>query len=425
MSNPVSPTMPTSSQAPPIDLVELDHYEHHGVPHDQLSWLRENDPVHWHPDPNPGVPGFWAVTRHADVVHVSRRSELFSSYERLALFHEPNQESLEMNRLMMLFMDPPEHTARRLLVNKGFTPRMIRQLEGHIRDVARELVGEVVARGAADFVADIAAPLPSFMICELLGMPVEDRERIFRWSNLLIGGDDPEFHPDAATRDQGMTVAMEVMAYAGEIAALRRENPRDDIVTQLLLPDEEGRVLTDVEFQLFVLLLLVAGNETTRNSAAGGMLAFFDHPDQWRRLLSDRSLLRTAPDEIVRWVTPVNMFRRTAMRDTEISGTKVAAGDKVVLFYASANRDERVLDDPFTFDIGRDPNPHLGFGGGGAHFCLGSHLARLTLSVLFETVVEQMPDIRPAGPARRLRSNFIHGLKELPVEFTPTERVGL
>jgi cholest-4-en-3-one 26-monooxygenase len=416
MSNPA----PNAVSIPATDVVDLDHYERDGAPHDQFAWLRDADPVRWHTDPDPGVPGFWAVTRHADVVHVSRRSELFSSYERLALFHEPTQETLEMNRLMMLFMDPPEHTARRLLVNKGFTPRMIRQLEGHIRDVARELVGEVAGRGEADFVADIAAPLPSYMICELLGMPIEDRERIFHWSNLLIGGDDPEFNPDPASRAEGMTVAAEVLAYAGEIAALRRDHPGDDIVTQLLLPDDEGRVLTDLEFQLFVLLLLVAGNETTRNSASGGMLAFFDHPDQWQRLLADRSLLRTAPDEIVRWVTPVNMFRRTAMRDTEISGTKVSAGDKVVLFYASANRDERAIEDPSTFDIGRDPNPHLGFGGGGAHFCLGSHLARLTLSVLFEAVVERMPDIRPAGPARRLRSNFINGLKELPVAFTPS-----
>jgi cholest-4-en-3-one 26-monooxygenase len=399
-----------------IDLVDPFAYERDGIPHAELGWLRDNDPVHWHEDPSPGVPGFWAVTRHADVVHASRRSDVFSSRERLALFDEPNMDTIDLYRMMMLFMDPPEHTARRLLVNKGFTPRMIRQLDGHIRDIARQLIGEVAGRGEADFVADVAAPLPSYLICELLGAPVEDRGKVFAWSNELIGFDDP----DVSTVDDTGPIVAEILGYAAEIAALRRAHPGDDIATQLLQPDAEGRFLSDDEFQLFVLLLVIAGNETTRNSAAGGMAAFFEHPDQWRRLRADRSLLRTAPDEIVRWVTPVNMFRRTAMQDTELSGTKIAAGDKVVLFYPSANRDERAIDDPFTFDIGRDPNPHLGFGGGGAHFCLGSHLARLTLSVLFETVLDRMPDIRQAGPARRLRSNFINGVKELPVRFTPT-----
>ncbi|GAA3236878.1 cytochrome P450 [Actinocorallia longicatena] len=399
-----------------IDVISPDVYERGGIPHEQFTWLRENDPVHRHADPA-GGPGFWAVTRHEEVVQVSRRADLFSSRERLSIFEEVDDQTVEMYRLMMLFMDPPEHTERRAMVNKGFTPRMIRQLTGHVRDISRQLVAEVAGRGEADFVADIAAPLPAYVICELLGAPVEDRELVFDLSNRLIGFDDPEY---ASSMEDAAAVSAEILAYAGELADLRRARPGSDLATQLLRPDESGRYLTDEEFQLFVLVLMLAGNETTRNSAAGGMIAFFEHPGQWELLLRDRSLLRTAPDEIVRWSSPVNLFRRTAMADTVLGGTPIAAGDKVVVFYPSANRDAAVFADPFTFDITRSPNPHLGFGGGGPHFCLGTHLARLQLSVLFEALLDRLPDLRPTAEPRRLRSNFINGIKELPVAFTPS-----
>lgn len=406
---------------PEIDLVALDAYERGGAPHEQLAWLREHDPVHWHHgDPDRDYPPFWAVTRHADVVHVSRHPEIFSSYERLALFDEPPEEHLALQRLMMLNQDPPEHTRKRGIVNRGFTPRAIGALADHIREICRGLVEETVARGAeADFVRDLAAPLPLYVICELLGAPPEDREKIFTWSNTLIGGDDPEFQ---RTPEEGQEAATQLYAYANELAADRRENPREDIVTRLLQPDADGEVLDGDEFELFVMLLSVAGNETTRNAATGGMLALLEHPEQWARLRADRSLVRTAADEIVRWVTPVNLFRRTAVRDTELGGRAISAGDKVVVFYSSANRDEAVFADPYSFDVGRDPNPHLGFGGGGPHFCLGSHLARLELSVLFETLLDTVPNIELGGNVRRLRSSFINGIKEMPVRVRPASR---
>ncbi|HEU5024349.1 MAG TPA: cytochrome P450 [Spirillospora sp.] len=406
---------------PEIDLVEPGAYERGGVPHEQLAWLREHDPVHrHHGDPERGNPPFWAVTRHADVVRVSRHPEIFSSYERLALFDEPPEDHLALQRLMMLNQDPPEHTRKRGIVNRGFTPRAIGALADHIREICGRLVAETAARGAeADFVRDLAAPLPLYVICELLGAPPEDREKIFTWSNTLIGGDDPEFQ---RTPEEGQEAATQLYAYANELAADRRENPREDIVTRLLQPDADGQVLDGDEFELFVMLLSVAGNETTRNAATGGMLALLEHPEQWARLRADRALVRTAVDEIVRWVTPVNLFRRTAVRDTELGGRKIAEGDKVVVFYASANRDAAVFADPYSFDVGRDPNPHLGFGGGGPHFCLGAHLARLELSVLFETLLDTVPNIELGGNVRRLRSSFINGIKEMPVRVRPASR---
>ncbi|MEV8634002.1 cytochrome P450 [Streptosporangium sp. NPDC051023] len=399
-----------------INLVDKDVYARAGAPHDQFRWLRANAPVYLHEgDAERDWPAFWAVTKHADVVHVSRRSDLFSSSRKLSLFDEMPEEQRELQRLMMLNQDPPEHTRRRSLVNRGFTPRMMGALEQHIRDICHELVDEAKGLPSVDFVRDIAAPLPLYVICELLGAPVEDRDKIFNWSNQMIGADDPEYAADPSV---GQNAAAEVYTYANALAAERRERPREDIATKLLLPDVTGETLDENEFNLFVLLLVVAGNETTRNAASGGMLAFFEHPEQWRRLIADPALAGPAADEIVRWVSPVNLFRRTATADTVIGGQEVRENDKIVVFYGSANRDEDVFADPDVFDIGRTPNPQIGFGGGGAHFCLGNHLAKLELRVLFEVLAERLPNLAQTGPARRLRSNFINGIKELPVTLT-------
>ncbi|GAA0417295.1 cytochrome P450 [Acrocarpospora corrugata] len=396
-----------------IDLVNQDQYARSGVPHDQLSWLRENAPVYWHDgDAERGWPGFWALTKHADVVHVSRNSDLFSSARRLALFNEVPDAQVELQRMMMLNQDPPEHTRRRSLVNRGFTPRAIAKLEEHIREICHKLLDEAQAKGEVDFVRDISAPLPLYVICELLGAPVEDRDKIFEWSNRMIGSEDPDY---ANSPEEGGAAAIELYSYANELAASRREDPRDDIVTKLLQPDDGGEVLAEDEFDLFVLLLVVAGNETTRNAASGGMLTFFEHPAEWAKLVANRALARPASDEIVRWVSPVNLFRRTATTETSIRGQRIAENDKVVVFYSAANRDPDVFANPGIFDIARDPNPQIGFGGGGAHFCLGNHLAKMELRVLFEVLAERAPGIQQSGPAARLRSNFINGIKALPV----------
>ena len=403
---------------PMINLIDPDTYQRGGAPHDQFAWLRRNDPVHWHADGgDPSWPGFWAVTRHADIGHISRHPEIFSSSRRLVLFAETPESEIDMQRLMMLNMDPPQHTRQRGFVNRGFTPRMIGRLAKHVREICDTLIDEVAPRGEADFVTDIAAPLPLQVICELVGAPPEDRDWIFDLSNKLVGYDDPEFRHSP---EEGMQAAGEMYAYADELAARRRAQPADDIVTRLLQPNDAGEVLSSSEFDLFFLLLAVAGNETTRNAASGGMLALFQHPDQWRRLLADRDLIPTAAEEIVRWVSPVNLFRRTATCDTEIGSRAIAEGDKVVVFYASANRDEDVFTGPQQFDVGRDPNPHVGFGGGGPHFCLGRHLAALELRVLLAALAERMPDIELDGEASRLRSNFLNGIKHMPVRFTPS-----
>ncbi len=401
--------------APEINLIDPDTYQRGGPPHEQFAWLREHDPVFWHADGGePGWPGFWAVTRHEDVAHVSRHPELFSSARRLALFGEVPEAQIELQRLMMLNMDPPQHTRQRAFVNRGFTPRMIGQLEKHITEICHSLLDDIAVRGRADFVTDIAAPLPLWVICELVGAPVEDRGRIFELSNLLIGSADPEFQVEPGAQQNA---AAEVYAYGAQLAERRRENPADDIVTKLLQPNDSGEALTSDEFDLFFLLLTVAGNETTRNAASGGMLALFEHPQQWQRLIDQPDLIPTAAEEIVRWVSPVNLFRRTAMSDTELGGKHIAAGDKVVVFYTSANRDAGVFSRAGQFDAGRDPNPHVGFGGGGPHFCLGRHLAAMELRVLLQALTERMPDIRLEGEASRLRSNFINGIKHMPVTF--------
>jgi cholest-4-en-3-one 26-monooxygenase len=384
-----------------------------GVPYDLFDRLRREDPVHRTEDPTTKVP-FWAVTKYADVVHVSRHAELFSSWEKTALYHEMPDEDLEGQRMMMLNMDPPDHTRIRSIVNKGFTPRMIGRLEARIREFGNEIIDRAIEMGTGDFVRWISAELPLEVIAELMGAPSDERGHIFDLSNRLIGYDDPEF---VHAREDSAAAAMEMYALAEKIGADKRENPSDDIVSTLAHAEVDGHKLSDFEFDLFFLLLAVAGNETTRNAISGGMQAFFEHPEQWERLKADRTLLDTAADEIVRWTHPVMQFRRTATADTEIRGREIRKGDKVVIFYSSANRDEDVFDEPYTFDIARDPNPHIGFGGGGPHFCLGTHLAKLEIKVIFDLLADRLPDIALAGDIKRLRSNFINGVKEMPVRF--------
>ncbi|MEV5276583.1 cytochrome P450 [Streptomyces sp. NPDC051994] len=392
------------------------------VPHPEFAQMRQTAPVWWCAQPA-GISGFqdegyWAVTRHADVKYVSTHPELFSSNTNTAVirFNESiSREQIEVQKLIMLNMDPPEHTRVRQIVQRGFTPRAIRSLEGALRARARGIVDTALSEankndGAFDFVTNIAVELPLQAIAELIGVPQEDRTKIFDWSNKMAAYDDPEY---AITEEIGAEAAMELVSYAMNLAAARKECPAKDIVSQLVAAEGEGNLLSD-EFGFFVILLSVAGNETTRNAISHGMHAFLTHPDQWE--LYKRERPDTTAEEIVRWATPVVSFQRTATQDTELGGQKIKAGDRVGIFYSSANNDPDVFEDPERFDITRDPNPHLGFGGGGPHFCLGKSLAVLEINLIFNAIADVLPGLHLAGDPRRLRSAWLNGIKELQVK---------
>lgn len=387
-----------------------------GVPHDYFAELRRHHPVAW-VDEQDG-PGFWACTKYDDCVTVNRDYERFSSYRRSAVpFEMGDEDALAQQQLMMLNMDPPLHTRYRRLVNKGFTPRMVSALEERIHVATDAIIDRVCEVGQCDFVTDVAAELPLVVIAELLGVPLEDRHRMFDWSNRMIGGEDPEYAAEAGMEEMA---AMELYAYASDLFAQKAAVPGEDLMSVLTQVEVDGERLSELEQELFFLLLTVAGNETTRNLISGAMVAFFNHPDQWARLQADRSLLRTGVEEMLRYVTPVMDFRRTATVDTSIRGVEIHEGDKVIFFHVSANRDEEVFERPDRFDVGRDPNPHIAFGGGGPHFCLGANLARMEIRVMFEHLLDRMGDLQPAGPSQRLQSRFINGVKHIPVSFTPS-----
>jgi cholest-4-en-3-one 26-monooxygenase len=390
---------------------------HHRVPLPEFAELRRAEPVRWIPQSG-NVAGFqdegyWAVTRHADVKYVSTHPEIYSSTLNTAIirFNEHiERDAIDAQRLIMLNMDPPEHTRVRQIVQRGFTPRAIRALEDRLRTRARAIVHSArEEQGPFDFVTRVACELPLQAIAELIGVPQEDRSKIFDWSNKMIAYDDPEY---AITEEVGAESATELIAYAMNMAADRKQCPAEDIVSTLVAAENEGNLASD-EFGFFVLMLSVAGNETTRNAITHGMHAFLTHPDQWD--LYKRERPATTAEEIVRWATPVVAFQRTATEATELGGKQIRKGDRVGLFYSSANHDPEVFDHPETFDITRDPNPHLGFGGGGPHYCLGKSLAVLEIDLIFHAIADTMPNLRQAGDPRRLRSAWINGVKELRV----------
>ncbi|OIJ67237.1 cytochrome P450 [Streptomyces mangrovisoli] len=390
---------------------------HHRVPLPEFAQLRQSEPVRWIPQPH-GLAGFdddgyWAVTRHADVRYVSTHPEIFSSWLNTAIIRfgaHIERDAIDAQRLILLNMDPPEHTRVRQILQRGFTPRAIRALEERLRNRAGAIVEAVRHRSDPfDFVTEVACELPLQAIAELIGVPQEDRAKIFEWSNRMIAYDDPEY---AITEEVGAESATEIIAYAMNMAAERKRCPAHDIVSTLVAAEGEGNLSYD-EFGFFVLMLAVAGNETTRNAITHGMHAFLTHPDQWELYVRERP--STAAEEIVRWATPVNSFQRTATQDTELGGARIRKGDRVGLFYASANHDPEVFERPDEFDVTRDPNPHLGFGGGGPHYCLGKSLAVLEIDLIFHAIADAMPGLKAAGDPRRLRSAWINGVKELRV----------
>jgi cholest-4-en-3-one 26-monooxygenase len=408
----VSPALPTGFDPTDPFLCE------DAIPLDQFMELRKTAPVWWVTQTEGASAGFnddgyWAVTRHADIAAVSKNSKDFSSAENGAIIRfgpDMTRDQVELQTIMLINQDPPTHTRTRQLISRGFTPRAMAALHDVLIGRANTIIDNALAKGEGDFVEEVAAELPLQAIADLLGVPQEDRRKLFDWSNQMLAQDDPEYggQPDVA--------AAEILGYAMEMAADRRENPQDDIITKLVHADVDGEKLGEDEFGYFVIMLAVAGNETTRNAITHGMHAFFEHPEQWELFKKERP--KTATDEIIRWATPVSVFQRTALDDVVVGGQPVKKGERVGIFYASGNHDTDVFENPGSFDVLRSPNPHLAFGGHGAQYCIGANLARLEVEVMFNALADRIPDIQQTGEPIRLRHGWINGIKHLPVKYS-------
>jgi cholest-4-en-3-one 26-monooxygenase len=388
-----------------------------GLPVKEFAELRKTAPVWWNaqlPGKGGGFHdgGYWVVSKLDDIREISKNAEDWSANANGVIMRfddEMPAEQIEVTKALLINHDPPEHTRLRKIVSRAFTPKAVHALEEKLDDAAREIVRKAAEAGSGDFVEQVAVDLPLLAIADLLGVPEEDRVKLFDWSNAMMNGDDPDFEIDP------LTANMEILGYGYNMAEERRKCPADDIVTQLVEADIDGAGLTEAEFGFFFILLTVAGNETTRNAITHGITAFLDNPDQWELFKKERPA--TAVDEIVRWATPVNCFQRTAIRDTVVGGQEIKAGQRVGLFYGSANYDEDIFEDPYTFNILRDPNPHVGFGGNGTHFCIGANLARMEINLMFNALADMVPDITKLAEPNRLRHGWINGIKELQVDY--------
>jgi cytochrome P450 len=362
--------------------------------------------------------GYWALTKLDDVHYASRHPDIFSSSPNITI-NDQTPETAEYFGSMIV-LDDPRHQRLRSIVSRAFTPKVVARIEASVRERAHRLVASMIANhpdGEADLVSELAGPLPLQIICDMMGIPEEDHQRVFHWTNVILGFGDPDLTTDF---EEFVRVSMDIGAYASALAEDRRVNHHDDLTSSLVEAEVDGDRLTSAEIASFFILLVVAGNETTRNAISHGVLALSRYPEQRDKWWSDfEGVTPTAVEEIVRWASPVVYMRRTLTRDIELSGVKMAAGDKATLWYNSANRDESKFANPWAFDVARDPNPHQGFGGGGAHFCLGANLARREIRVAFDELRREIPDIVAVEEPARLLSPFIHGIKRLPVAWTP------
>jgi cytochrome P450 len=402
-----------------LDVVSAGQYAEHGYPHAAWTRLRGESPVAWC-EPA-GYKGFWAITKHADVIEVSTQPERFKSAGRFILLPEHPaggaDDFAENPPLRMLVnMDPPEHRDYRRLVSNWFTPRAIARLRARLEEITREIFDDLAARGTyeGDFVTDIAARQPLRMITELLGIPRTHEDFVLRITNENFGIEDPEYQRPGESREERLAFLTDAFLFLQDLTEQRRREPGDDLTTVLATARFGAEPVPQFELFSLYFLIMVAGHDTTRNAISNGLLALLEHPDEWAALRADPGLVGTGADEIVRWTTPVNHFARTATADYTLRGKTIRAGDSVALFYASANRDEDVFPDPFTFRLDRDPNPHLGFGVG-EHYCLGAHRARLDLQVFFRQFAERCESLELAGPVERLRASFVGGPKHVPV----------
>lgn len=397
-----------------LDVVSPEHYEANGYPHPEWTYLRRHAPVFWYERSN--VDPFWAITRHADIIEISKQPERFLNEPRLAIFTNEFTAPEERSVRHLLNMDPPDHGKYRNVSAKQFTPRAVRGLEAKVRRLAGEVLDRAAGRETCDFVQDVSAPITIGVIAEMLGVPASDRELLFQWTNEIIAPQDPEFQREGGLEETFNASRMELFAYFHELAEKRRREPKDDIVSVVAAGQVDGRPLEPVELLSYYFLVVVAGNETTRNAMTGGLLAFLENPGEWAKVRANPALIDSAVEEIVRWTTPVIQFSRTATEDYELRGQKIRAGQSVCLFYPSANRDEEVFDAPFRFRVDRSPNEHIAFGRG-EHVCLGAHLARLELRVTFEMLLQRLRHVELAGRPERVRSSFVGGIKRVPIRW--------
>src|SRR5229473_1154631 len=399
-----------------IDILDPDLYVQRGYPQAEWTLLRREAPVFWYERPN--VNPFWAVTKHTDIVAVSRQPELFRSSQLLfvAISQPGASASDEAILLQLLNMNPPEHGSYRSLVNRRFTPRAVQQLTTRVEQIAAEVLDSVANREECDFVTEVSAKLPLAVIAEMFGIPRADWAMMFRLSNAMIGPADPEYGGSETIKENLERARLEFFQYFNQLCEDRRKTPRDDLASALANGKAFGEPLPPFELFSYFALLIIAGNETTRNATTGGLFAFINHPEQWERLKHDPSLVSSAVEEIVRWTSPVVQFTRTATADTDLHGKKIRDGDVLALFYPSANRDEDIFEDPYTLDIGRNPNQHIAFGIG-EHYCLGANLARLELQSMFRQLAARLEAVELGGPVSRMRSSFVGGIKHMPIRY--------